>query len=266
MSDNAVLDFPVLREGLYRSDGKYTGRDVIWRPDTGADLGYVGHEYQLVEHKRVVEFVDRVLGTIGTKTKAESVIWNDGAKMKTTIRFPEWRFKPNGDEFDPTLNVFNSYDAKSALKWRFGWWRKICSNGAVAFKIAAGMRYIHKFENVDLKQIGEKVVENLAKLVEEGKLLYAKLVNEDFNPYLTAFLAEAYVTDRYKNMVLEKATEDYGLVVERNEDGEIERVTATQGFSAYDLWNVCTFIATHRARAGTVTEKMNNAIANVFTR
>lgn len=264
---NEVLDFSVKRERLYRSDGNYTGKDVIFRDDGKEvkQLGFVDKNYQLVEHRDVMGFTGKVLEEIGGPYEMKSFVWNGGARMRTDIRFPEREFKVNGDSFHPALMVHNSYDAKQSFKWMFGLYRLVCENGMYIMKKGMQCRIIHKFDNVDLKKIGQDTSERLVALSDAGKSIYQKLLGADVNPYFVTFLAERYVTDRYKKMALEMAAKK-GVIVERDENGKVQSISEDQGFTAYDLWNILTFIATHRTREGTVKEKMDNAIARVFTR
>lgn len=265
-----IYDFEVRREKLYRADGTDTNRDAIYRPDTGDQLGVVSREYQLVTHQAVVENTEKMIHNLDLPFKVKYATRNNGAVLKAYYRFPSERFDANGDTFDPTLLVGNGYNGYNAYTEEFGFFRYVCSNGAIVGTKDFSFTIKHRGHNIDLEELGEITMERIVATRDFMQIAYQRMISEYGLPILKRFLLENLIAEKYKVLLMEGLADNEVYVERLIEDDEavdlIVNPHSTAFLTEYVVWNVLTAIATHKVKQLGAREQMDNTIARNFMR
>ena len=135
--------------------------------DRTVPVATVSKSYSLVQHHEVLDAVERAFNNLNYDTeKAECNLHltEYGERMWLKIRFPKaQRFDP-GDGHLLTLqfHALNSVDRSTPLRFEFGWYRLICSNGLMRLNTGNKFRRRHTTSLVP-----EKLVEYLSKTIIE---------------------------------------------------------------------------------------------------
>jgi len=103
---------------------------AIVRLDNNAILSTVTNRYKIVTHNEVVEKFEEALDSLGSSFKNREIrtsLPKNGVRMFRSYKFPEIRMAvQNGDEYDLTLELRNSYDGWAKVGYEFGAFRLIC--------------------------------------------------------------------------------------------------------------------------------------------
>jgi len=101
--------------------------------ETGTVYAIVSDRYQLLLHEEAYEIVHDILEKLNVKpiqVQEKVAFSRDGGLMHLTICVKEVEVA-DGDLVGLGFNVFNSYDASSALRFNAGGIRYVCSNGII---------------------------------------------------------------------------------------------------------------------------------------
>jgi hypothetical protein len=129
------ISFPVAKQSLYYVDP--TSRDLrpreagqfgIVRQDTGSMLGVVSESYGLVTHRQALEPALDLLAGAGFAFK-HVALKNDGARLVIEAVNIQNEIVINGDAHFPKIQLVNSYDKSTSIKFNFGFYRLACLNG-----------------------------------------------------------------------------------------------------------------------------------------
>lgn len=104
---------------------KIPNRFATVRTDTGATLGIVGNNYEVVQNEQAFDFINDCMGEGLTFVKAGT--YNRGERVFVAAKAPSVDIC--GDEIIPHLLFTNSYDGSGSIGATFTPMRLICSNG-----------------------------------------------------------------------------------------------------------------------------------------
>jgi len=239
----AAASFPEVSEvpvswgelNLQRAD-KYK---AIVNPETGKVYSIASQDYKLIRHEdavqRIESAIDKYPGLSKYRTGTE--FYNDGARMRRIYRFYEIpvEIKP-GDNINPELQLFNSYDTSWPFIVILGAFRVVCSNGLVVGEkyLHLKKRHVHDFEQMNLK---ERVATALKRL---------KLQTNHWKNWTELRLTEKIYSDVIEDMKFGKKAM---AVIEERITQEVEDYT-DNGILNMNLWiffNILTWYITHRA-------------------
>ncbi len=259
-----IHEFEIVREELHRGRGEDTNYDVIYRADSGEQMGVVTRQYQLITHKEAVDFV---LETLDAKKIAvgESKInlIGKGKRMDCEIHLPGMRFAVRqGDEFDPKIVLRNGYDGWTSFGITTGVYRLVCLNGATVFVKDSDARLKHFYKSVDFKALKEPLISSVQAIASTMMKGYEKLQRCEGGSHLQIILKEPTIATKYKDKMLEDLS-DY-IQVKKDEKGKILDVIALKFFSAYVLWNILTAIITHQIKSIQTRRDMSAIVARLF--
>ena len=139
------MEFPEVREEII-SWGRRTrthcpDHKAIVNASTGETFAIVSNNYQLVKHEDAIQVVmDAIeMNPEFGRHDIDTKLLQGGAKMKSTIRFPEVQYDiRGGDLINPTVEIRNSYDTGWQYSILFGAFRLVCSNGLII-----GKKFVH---------------------------------------------------------------------------------------------------------------------------
>lgn len=99
-------------------------------------IGVVSKNYQLVEHRQVIETIINAVERVGIASdsvNAELKMTQYGERIGLHIQFPDsYSIDPgDGHTLALRLGVFNSVDGSTRFRSVLGWLRFVCSNGMV---------------------------------------------------------------------------------------------------------------------------------------
>lgn len=219
-----VIERPVQMEGLVNADDY----KLIIRNDTNEVLSCMTKDYQLVSNEEVLEkALPHIEERNGTLTECKT--FGNGARTSWTFKFKDQPMEISGDTLYPQLHIRNSYDGTSAVNILGGIFRLVCANGAIIGKIFESHSEKHSIWNRKITNghIGNMVLNTLDSME---------------NVYVNEFpiLFETKINDKQIVKALEKLPSQY------NEDA-VNYLLANNVKTAWDLFNMFTWIYTHRA-------------------
>tara|TARA_Y100000310_G_scaffold71589_1_gene67472 strand:+ start:10562 stop:11431 length:870 start_codon:yes stop_codon:yes gene_type:complete len=139
---NSPIFFPVKTVAeidIIDQDGRSFNSDgfqAVVNEDTGDTIGIHGSSYKLTPNAEIFPAFDEALKTSSldlTDLKVKDEISHDGGRTFRQYFFPAHMaaVKDSSDEIMLRLLVNTSYDGSSALKFQFGAFRMVCSNGMI---------------------------------------------------------------------------------------------------------------------------------------
>lgn len=233
-----VTEVPIAIEGIVNSDDY----KFIVRNDTSEVVSCMTKDYKLVTNQEVV---DKALPRIEEKggELTEMRTFGNGARTYWTFQFKNSPVKIRGDVLFPQISIKNSYDGTSQVAVLGGVWREICANGAIIGKIFEKHSERHSVWNTNLNN------GHITSLVDSTINNMDKVFNKEF-PVL--FNTRANQKDIVR--VIEKLPQQY------NED-VVNYLLAHKPKTYWDLFNLCTWILTHRAnRSHETTHKLETEV------
>jgi phage/plasmid-like protein (TIGR03299 family) len=125
----ASLNWRVSQEPVRTSAGiELTDKRINFREDSGAPLGVVGTQYQILQNAQAFEFLDSVTqDPRGPKYETAGALWG-GRKIWALARMPESFDVRKGDEVVPYILLCNSHDGSSAIRIQETPIRVVCQN------------------------------------------------------------------------------------------------------------------------------------------
>lgn len=106
------------------------GQYVTVREDTGAGLGVVGSRYEVIQNRRVFEFLQDLVADHGVVWESAGAL-REGRSVFVSLRLPETIVVDAGgvaDEIIPFVVAVNSHDGSSLAQVVVTPWRPVCGN------------------------------------------------------------------------------------------------------------------------------------------
>ena len=237
-------------------------KQAVLNGSTGELLAVVSNDYQIVTNQQALEharrFVKAALPNIDeSEWRIENVhagasgsyCYFDLTHNSTAFDF---RYPPQNptavpDAYGPFLRVSNGYDAAHALKFEFGFMRKVCSNGLVMKESAIRLTYRHDLPDIrerldaglartDIKQLQDSVKDYMLALRE------LTLNPKDFERLFFAALEIRKPTEKQaKNSTYKRAWN----TLLKHVRGLRDRYTNSLGNNGYAVLNAVTDFASH---------------------
>jgi len=134
----AGLDYEVTKEDLftasYNSDGQLMDNTTCvkshfatMRKDTGAVLGIVGKDYEIVQNKDAFTFFDAIVGGEGIQYETAGALGN-GERIFITAKLPGYIKVGNDDLIEKYLFLTTSHDGYGSITAAFTPVRIVCNN------------------------------------------------------------------------------------------------------------------------------------------
>ncbi len=179
-------DFPVdtwnlsaIKEGHGISVPQSMARCIV-RTDTNEVLGVHGSKYKAIKHDDVVNSVFEAVDQSGISKDYQQKIevFDNGAKLRGTINFPDLVIEPSvGDYTQFQVVFFNSYDGSWAFAQQAQGLRLFCLNGCTTPDTVAKTTAKHT-ANVNVKASSAKIQIGLDAFFN-SKELYQAWMTED---------------------------------------------------------------------------------------
>lgn len=136
-------------------------------------MAAVSPQYELIQHREVVEWLAEGLKAIGhdpDSLTGRLTLSQYGERMHLRLGLPQFDFDP-GDRMPLSLMIhaLNSVDKSTALEVSLGWWRQVCSNGMRVRVKGSTTRRIHLVGRVGASQVAEALKAQLAVVPAEHK-------------------------------------------------------------------------------------------------
>ena len=206
---------------------------------TGKVFSIVSEDYRLIRHEEAITQVEQELSKTKGLGRYEAVteFTNGGGRMRRTYRLPEISVKiRQGDEVNPELHLFNSYD----LTWPFiihlGALRVVCQNGLVMGQefLHLRKRHIYELGQINVAEEVGKALERFNQQTQEWKgWTEKKLAPRAYSKVLEAMKLGLKAKDEIERRMIQEAA---GF--------------DPDGFPILTVWgfyNVLTWYSTHRA-------------------
>jgi hypothetical protein len=233
-----VVEVPIKYEGLANAeDYKF-----IVNAKTCEVISCMTKDYRLVSNQEVM---DKSLPHIEEKggVLTECKTFGNGARTSWTFQFKEHPVTIQNEILYPQLNIRNSYDGTSVVAILGGVFRLICSNGAIIGKIFKSHSERHTMWNSHLSN------GHISNMITNTIDSMDKVFTNEF-PVL--FNTKTKEKDVVK--VIEKLPSQY------TEDA-VNYILTHKPNTYWDLFNLCTWILTHRAnRSHETTHKLESEV------
>jgi hypothetical protein len=179
---NENYNFNVIKEPLFCKDGAiaedfYATR----REDTGAVLGVVGKNYQIVQNSDLLDVVSDTFNKKGYDFELTPRIIGNGEKMIASYRFKNiTKEVKKGDIVGFGINVQNSFDGVWKVVENLNLLRLICANGMTKNDQQFSLTQRHT-NKLDIKLIGdalEKSMEAFLIQIEQFQIMAKREVTQ----------------------------------------------------------------------------------------
>ena len=145
------------------------GYKAIVNPDTGKLFSIVSKDYKLIRHEEAIEKVEKAIGETANLGQYEirTEFYNGGGRMRCKYKFPKISVEiEQGDEINPELQLFNSYDKTYPFIVILGAYRVVCTNGLVVER-----KYLHlkKWKQWSGQRLTVDVYEKVVETMKFGK-------------------------------------------------------------------------------------------------
>ncbi len=215
---------------------------AIIRTDTNKVLGVHGSKYKAIKHDDVVNSVFEAVAASGISNDYDHKVnvFDDGAKMRGTIRFNDLTIEPSvGDTVMFQLTFFNSYDGSWAFQQSAEGLRLVCLNGMVSQYSVAKTWQKHT-ANINVKASASKLQAALDGFFQ---------TKESYISWKSTYVSDEMAEDFFKYKVCrinnntstfkwnEKRLDDL-MVCWRNDSGAL-------GKNKWALYNALTYWSSH---------------------
>ena len=256
-----MTDFPTVREDVVswgrRSRVHCPDYKAVVNPKTGDTFSIVSNNYKLVKHEEALETVIDAVDSHQEfgKYEVDTQLLNNGAKMKTKIRFPEVEYDiGGGDLINPTIEVKNSYDAGWQYEIRFGAFRLVCSNGLVI-----GKQFVHYLkrhtQSLDQEKVKQVLIAGMEEFSEQTEL-WKTWVDQ----VTTATEYEQVMTEmdfsKKDSEAIHEEVEANSNIIQDN----LKRKT----LSKWVLYNILTAYVTHQVQSEIRRTNLESKLRRVF--
>jgi len=127
----AGLNWEAMRNALYYRDAEKVVRkcesEIIYRSDTGTQLGIVSDRYKIVQPSDVLEFFRDIVGSGGLELETAGSL-DDGKKVWAMARTGDSMAIKGQDRVEGYLLLSTSFDGSMATKAQFTSVRVVCNN------------------------------------------------------------------------------------------------------------------------------------------
>lgn len=239
--------FPIAERPVFVDGIQVENKKAIVRTDTGAVLGVVGNRYTPMDNTEVMQHIDSILDNAGLEYElVKGHAARGGARTAIEISFPQKRIVVDGkDEMFLRAFVGNSFDMSAAVTLDLGFFRIVCSNGAMVGTREKQISIGH------YSYVQERTVKELMEYL--GSKFEA---TQDFIRSLTqhSFRSASEVGDLL-------AGND--IIAEKYRSGLIDAWEETgHSTSAWQIFNLYTSAITHRVKASQFSKMaMLNALS-----
>ncbi len=234
-----MVDEQEVSWGYHRSLHKADKYKAIVESNTGKLFSIVSQGYRLIRHEEAIKQVEEAIKEAPDLGKYEThtSFYNDGGRMRRDYVFPDITVEISpGDDINPELQLFNSYDTTWPFIVILGAFRLICINGLVIREkfLHIRKRHIVVLDKIDLKKQVSTALERFDQQAREWR--------EWLNRQLTVGTYKRFMEAMQFG---KKATEE----INKRTNLEAEKFDEN-GFPIMNLWafyNVLTWYITYRA-------------------
>lgn len=233
MSNDNVADvfFDVSKRSVQVDGNTVKDRYALVREDTGDVLSFVSPRYEPVSNKQVWGYFAEVAEQAGVKYEAgKGYNIRNGQKTIMEMVFPDLTIMVGKtDKMHLRGNLINGNDGMTAPRMESGFFRLVCSNGAVVGNRDTVAKYRH------VKGVTGKIVSGFKDIIQ-NKL-------ENVNLFVNQ-LADTKLKDRETIELLFADAKFFSVKNRQDLVEEWER----QGkpTSAWEIYNVYTYVITHK--------------------
>ena len=202
-----------------------TGYKFIVREDTGKVLSCMTDDYKLVSNSDIIKAAHPILKQHKAKLR-EAVSLGDGQRTVWKWTMPKSIIEiSKGDEMNPEIIIKNSYDGTLQVHILSGAFRLVCSNGMIIGTTIEKHNYKHNVGNARLDNLEEVIESVVKKTEEEGRKLPT--------------LKSRKIRDTHIVKLIE-------LFPSTMSEFITQYLIANKPKTYWDLYNVATYILTHR--------------------
>ena len=265
------ISFPVERRNLITEDpNKSTEYQLVHRTDTNQSFGVIPVTYPDLKYRDIMKWMVENFEQAGLNYKLrDSVIQNKGDVYQEYL-FDEDIDTPDDSEMSPLVIARMSY-VHSPLEIFFGSYRFVCSNGVLVGHTIQKIHVSSKIQDLLQSSIKDDIKQSLNKFAKVSKL-YSKLNDDSFNPFLTQYILDHYVTAGFKKAVLIELVNTGNVEILKNKlnqddfsKGDLDSIyTVLNEISAWEFYNIVTNIATRKSRSVGARFRNYQNISRVF--
>lgn len=265
------VSFPVERRNLVTEDpNQPTEYQMVHRTDTDQDLGVVPSVYPYVKYRDVMKWMVQNFERAGVDYKLrDSLVQNKGDVYQEYL-FDHDVDTPDGSDMSPLVIAKMSY-VRAPLEIYFGTYRFVCSNGVMVGNTIQKIHVSPKVQDLLQSSIRDDIRQSLEKFVKVSNL-YTKLQNESFNPFLTQYVLDHYVTAGFKKAVLAELQNAGNIEVLKDKlkqedfsQGDLDQIyRVVDEITAWDFYNIVTNIATRKSRSVGARFRNYQNVSRVF--
>lgn len=164
------VDFTVVKRPVAYRDLHNAGwepmpeRTAIVREDTGKCLAVMSGRYSLIEHRDLLQTVERGIAGLDVGPVPRGIYAErGGTKMRALFKFPQMEQKGHC----PMVRLSNTYDGSGKIAFGVGAFTFVCTNFAVGGSgvFAGGFVSLH-LGNIEIAEIGQRIREYLGRFGE----------------------------------------------------------------------------------------------------
>ncbi len=163
--------------GMLDSNGKFINvpdKMITYREDTGAPLGVVGKDYEIIQNAEAFGFLEELVGAFGYVWESMGALY-EGRQTFAVLKVPNGDTSVNGaDDILPYVFVRNSCDGSTKITSKATMIRPVCANTV----------------RVALNGVGEEISIRHTKNARD-RMAEAVRHAEHFSEYKKAFMADA---------------------------------------------------------------------------
>jgi hypothetical protein len=264
------LDVSVRREPLITQNGhEDVSKDLLINEDSESQIGIVSKSHQVVPFNDQMDFVLEALNRTGIDYKLKESQITGNTKLYQEYILNADVDSPDGENLSPYVIFRGSYIGVP-IKMLTGMYRFVCSNGVTVGNTIEEIK-VSARESKDMIQ--STLIEDMQEAIEEIPMVsrrYRELEDEMMNPYVYMLLADQYISKKVKEqIVIElKAVGSVELLKDKIRNNDFndpnQLIQVVDEISAWELYNICTNIATHRCLNPATRVRTYNSISSIF--
>lgn len=143
------IDFDVETKDVY-VEGKIVPKKIaLVRSDSRNVLAIAGSRYRVVNHRKIIDSIDNILGENKFAFERHDVVCKDGARVYSSYQFAGIEFNiGESDRVTLTLVLKNSYDSGCRVSFNLGGHR-LCNN--VTLAVSKDLVHVSKSHTTNFK-------------------------------------------------------------------------------------------------------------------
>ena len=227
--------FDLEEKHVYGFDGKkysyIPDKKALYRTDKDICIGIVGKNYKPVSNKLLLEWFGSITDKAKIKTHLQSYKEvRDGSKTIMSIQYPDLKISAGKkDDLILTSNLINGFDGFTSATLDFGFYRIVCSNGAIIGERDIRIQYRH------VGRINEKLVEQFQ--------MYISTNIEKTRKFVKILTSGKFESREEVLSLFESSTKWIGTKYEEYLVSEWKK--KRQALSWWIVYNVYTYVITH---------------------